>query len=224
MHRPLPRALSSVTVFAAAFLLAALPVARAQEGRVQRFNAGLILGLSASQIDGDASAGYNKVGLLAGLRGTVRLGERSDGSIEILYAQRGAQTELFPDDFIPYFRLTLNYIEVPVQWHYKDWLIEDDEESYYRVSLNTGLSYARFMNASYTDEVGFVSALVPDYIKKDDISFLLGGSIFFTRHLGLTIRYVRSIGYIYDPRKYSSPPYESAWSPHELYFQAVYMF
>ena len=211
-------------VFAALVLVAT--AAGAQEAGRQRFGAGIIAGLTASQIDGDQSAGYNKLGMQAGLRGTVRLGNRSEGSIEILFAQRGAQTELFRDEFNPfYFKLTNNYIEVPVQWHYKDWLIDDDDESFYRVSFNAGLSYARLISSSVVDETNsfFVEAVVPDYLKKDDFSFLLGGSFFATRHLGFTARYVRSIRSIYDPRDHDPAPYQQAWSPHSIYFQVVYM-
>ena len=42
-----------------------------QAQRRQRFKAGVIAGITAAQIDGDASAGYNKVGLQGGLRGIV---------------------------------------------------------------------------------------------------------------------------------------------------------
>lgn len=192
----------------------------------QRFKAGIIAGLTASQIDGDRSAGYNKLGLQAGLRGIAVLGKRTEGSIEFLYAQRGCQNDLIRDEFAPYFSLTLNYVEIPVQWHYKDWLIEgeDESEDYYKVSFNGGFSYARFMGYKVTDETFTISRVVPDYLKKDDVSLLLGASFFATRHIGITLRYVRSLGYIYDPRKWNPAPYQFGWSPHSLYFQLAYLF
>ncbi len=83
--------------------------------RNQRFKAGILAGVTAAQIDGDASAGYNKVGLQAGLRGIVLLNQKQDASIEILFTQRGSRNEAKTP---PFFKTTLNYIEVPVQWHY----------------------------------------------------------------------------------------------------------
>jgi len=192
----------------------------------QRFKAGIIAGLTASQIDGDLSAGYNKLGLQAGLRGIAILGARTEGSIEFLYAQRGCQSDLIRDEFAPYFSLTLNYLEIPVQFHYKDWLIEGEDESkdYYKVSFNAGFSYARFMSYKTVDETSTVSLIVPNFLKKDDVSLLLGASFFATRHIGISLRYVRSIGLIYNPEKWNPAPYSRGWNAHSLYFQLAYLF
>lgn len=208
-------------LLAALFLLPSL----AQSQRTQRFKAGIVAGLTASQIDGDLSAGYNKLGLQAGLRGIALLTKRTEGSIELLFVQRGSQSELVRDQLNPYnFSLTLNYIEVPLQWHYKDWLVDDGDEEYYRVSFNAGLSYARFMSAKVDDEFSGVNAVAPDFLKKNDFSFLIGASFFAGPHLGFTFRYVRSIGYMYDPRDWDPAPAQKAWNAHSLYFQTVYLF
>jgi hypothetical protein len=191
-----------------------------------RFKGGIVAGLSASQIDGDLSAGYNKLGLLAGLRVASRLKKRTEASIEFLYAQRGAQTELLKDKFNPFnFSLTLNYVEVPIQWHFKDWLIEydDEKDNYYRVSFNAGLSYARFISAKNRDDNDFLSGVVPDFLKKDDFSMLLGANFMANRHIGFTFRYVRSLNFMYDPRDWPSPPAQRGWRGHCLYFQTFYL-
>ena len=75
------------------FILPALGIAffillqpfRTEAQRQQRFKAGVIAGVTASQIDGDASAGFHKVGLQGGLRGIVVLKPRQEASIEFLY-------------------------------------------------------------------------------------------------------------------------------------------
>lgn len=207
--------------------LLCLPLwSEAQTRRTQRFQAGIVAGFTASQIDGDNSAGYNKLGLTAGVRGVARLKKRTEASVEILFAQRGSQSELVRDELNPFnFSLTLNYIEVPVLFHYKDWFVEDDEDGFYRVSVNTGLSYARFMNHNLRDE-GFsgLGVVLPDYLKKDDISFLLGANFFANRHVGFSFRYVRSLGAMYDPGDWDPSPYRNAWRGHCLYFQGVYLF
>jgi Outer membrane protein beta-barrel domain len=193
-----------------------------------RFKAGIIAGLTASQIDGDLSAGYNKLGLQGGLRVIGRLTERTDASLEFLFSQRGAQRELVQNRYgDPLYPIALNYVEIPVQWHYKDWLIEGDDESknYYRVAIGAGLSYARLIGSRMKDgpENPFFG-LVPDFIKKNDLSFVLGFNFFANRHLGFSVRYNRSIVYMYDPRDHQNPPYNRAWNGHCLYFQTVYLF
>jgi len=190
-----------------------------------RFRAGAVLGLTASQIDGDLSAGYNKLGFQGGLRVISRLKGHMEASMEILYSQRGCQNELVPSDYDPNpFALTLNYIEVPVQWHYNDWLIEYDDEklNYHRVSFNAGLSYARLFSSKVDDDFNWLNGVSPDYLEKNDLSIVLGANFFFSRHFGLTVRWNRSLVLLYDSRK--SPRGGKSWNQHSLYFQTVYLF
>ena len=191
----------------------------------RRFNAGLIVGATASQIDGDQYAGYHKLGLQAGLRGIARLGNRSEASLEFLYAQRGSQSSLFNNNQVLFpFKLTLNYVEIPVQWHYKDWFIEDDQDGFWRVSFNTGLSYARFINAKTGKDGSSIYDVVPDYLRKNDVSLLLGANFFINRHVGFTFRYVRSLALMYQPNDWDNAPVDRGWISHCLYMQGVYLF
>ncbi len=192
-----------------------------------RFGAGLIVGVTASQIDGDQSAGFNKLGLQAGLRGITRLGKRTDASIEILYAQRGAQSRIIKDQYDPYyFTLRLNYIEVPVQWHYKDWKVkgEDGDPDWYKAAFNIGLSYARYMGTKTKGEPQGLDIVALDYLKKNDLALVIGVNFMATQHIGLTFRYVRSLVSMYDPRDYNPAPYKSSLVSRCLYFQTVYLF
>jgi len=192
-----------------------------------RFRGGIIAGVSASQIDGDNSAGYNKPGLVTGLRVLARLGPRADASIEMLYAQRGSQSEIIRDNYNPNnFSLTLNYIEVPIQWHYNDWLVEGDDASgdFYRISFNAGLSYARYFSYKFKGEPNGIERVANGFLKKNDISLLLGANFFFTKHFGLTLRWVRGIGAMYNPNDWKTPPIKNAWLGHCLYLEGVYMF
>jgi len=190
----------------------------------RRFNAGLIIGATASQIDGDQYAGYNKLGVQAGLRGIARLRNRSEASIEFLFAQRGSQSSLFNNQAQFPFKLTLNYVEIPVQWHYKDWFIEDDQDGFWRVSFNAGLSYARFINAKTGKDGSSIYEVVPDYLRKNDVSLLLGANFFVNRHIGFTFRYVRSLTLMYQPNDWDNAPVDRGWLGHCLYMQGVYLF
>ncbi len=190
----------------------------------ERFTGGLVAGVTASQIDGDASAGYNKLGLTAGVRGGIRLKKQIESSIELLYVQRGAQDELIQSNPTN-FSITLHYIEVPVQIHIKDWLTEDaNNQPYYRLHFNGGLSYARLMRTSVRDDLSAVSAVAPDFLQQNDLSVTLGFTWFANSHLGFNFRWARSIIPIYQPAKWSQPPASNKWVPHNLYMSAVYMF
>lgn len=189
-----------------------------------RFRAGAVLGLTASQIDGDLSAGYNKLGLQAGLRAIARLQRRTEASVEILFAQRGAQSELVRDAEAFGFSVALNYIEVPLQFHFKDWLIEDEDGDYHKVAFNGGLSYARLIGTKVSDDLSAMEVIVPEFLKKDDFSFLLGANFYANRNLCFTLRYVRSIGFMYDPRDWNPAPAQRGWNGHCLYFQTAWLF
>ncbi len=194
-----------------------------------RFKAAVVAGLTASQIDGDLSAGYHKLGVQGGLRGIARLQPRQDLSIEFLYSQRGCKSTLLKDQFDPYrFSHTLNYVEVPVLWNYKDWLIEgeDDADDFYRVAFNIGLSYARLISASSKGEgSGIGAVLEPEILlKKSDVSFLVGANFMASQHLGFTFRYVRSFGRMYNPSNFDPAPYPYTLNGHCLYFQTFYLF
>ena len=201
-------------------LLFMLPNA-AQSQRTQRFKAGIIAGLTASQIDGDESAGYHKVGLQAGLRGVARLKKKQDASVEILYTQRGCRHQ--PQTF-PLFSTTLNYIEVPVQWHYHDWLVDGDEDDgFYRVQFNAGLSYGRLLDYKdkYGIEGGGITAALPD-LNSNSFTVLLGATFYASRHIGFTFRWQRALNNLYNTGEGGN--YAKDLNEHSIAFQALYMF
>jgi len=205
----------------ALFLLTFLPLLLAAQ---PRFRAGAVAGLTASQIDGDLSAGYNKLGFQGGLRVITRLKGKTEASMEFLFSQRGCQNELIPSDFDPNpFALTLNYVEVPIQWHYKDWLVEYDDEklNYHKFSFNAGLSYARLISSKVDDDFNWLNSVAPDRLEKNDLSLVLGVNFFASRNFGFTVRWNRSLVLMYDSRKH--PQGGKSWNGHCLYFQTVYL-
>lgn len=211
-------------VVALLFLLFAPAQAGAQrKANIQRFKAGLIAGVTASQIDGDNSAGYHKVGLQGGLRGIIRLHPKQELSVEMLFTQRGCRNQ---PKYIPEFSTTLNYAEVPFEWHYKDWPIGENAKTpdYYRMQLNVGFSYARLINYSNKhnfDDAGITAAL-PD-LNTNSFCFLLGASLFVSKHVAFTVRYNRSLNNLYKPGK-PGTNYAMTLSEHFLAFQSMYVF
>lgn len=159
----------------------------------QRFKAGLIFGLNAAQLNGDDSAGYNKLGLNGGLRGTAMLRDKMDLVIEMLYSQRGSYEKFINGDM----EIDLRYIEVPVMISYKDWYKED--EDYYKVQAVAGFSYARLLEA--TAFGSFHDAEV-DNFNTNDYAFTIGFDIMFTKHFGMGTRWTRSFNRLYDNREH----------------------
>lgn len=169
-----------------------------------RFGGGLVLGFNASQMDGDRAAGYSKVGLNAGLRGTVRLNEDGKWQLrtEMLFSQRGART-IERDLVITNWKATLNYLEVPVLVSYLDWFQE--ENNYYKVHFSAGLSYGRLFNTKVTEIFSHPKEVV-DIFQQNDVSYTAGLSYFITRNWGVTARYTRSFNYLFHPKNHKDDP------------------
>lgn len=157
-----------------------------------RFNGALVFGFNAAQIDGDLLAGYNKLGLMGGVKLDYRLDEPWYLELELLYSQRGSQSELLADGSVPIRKINLQYIEIPILARYKDWWIDDG--GYYKVDAEAGLSYA-YMFDSNSSQGSFIWET--EDFNKHDISFTLGVNYYLTKHWGFGFRYTRSITRLY---------------------------
>lgn len=155
--------------------------------KAQKFGGALILGLNASQIDGDQLAGYDKLGLTGGLKVSYALKKPWGMAVEMLYSQRGSQTDRLLNTGGPIRTIDLKYIEIPVTATYADWHIQ--EGNYYKVNAEAGLSYGYLFNAYNAEDNVKEPA---DDLLRNDISFLFGGNYFFNKRWGLGFRYTRS--------------------------------
>jgi len=112
----------------------------------QLFKAGIVTGLNLAQIDGDALAGYDKLGLNIGVMADIYVADSWSVSIEILFAQKGASTGIFtnslnndPNTFgNPPYRWRWDYIELPLLIHYND---------QNKMNFGVGIAPARLVNA-----------------------------------------------------------------------------
>ena len=175
------------------FLLLGLTATGTSQG--QRFKAGLLLGFNASQINGDDLWGYNKAGLNAGFRVITILNERTEVSMDILYSQRGSQSAFSLDNSRLLNRYNLNYIEVPVIFHYKDWEVEIENETYYRVEGAAGLAYGRLFGAS---AIANPFEGREDLFNENDISWLIGFGYHADPHHSFHFRYTSSINQLFN--------------------------
>ncbi|MEN8116426.1 MAG: porin family protein [Bacteroidota bacterium] len=81
----------------------------------QRFDAGLIAGFNASQVEGDAFKGFNKAGVLAGIFVQTDVAPAIVAGMEIKYSQKGSRKKYNPK--LPEqekYVMRLGYIDIPV--------------------------------------------------------------------------------------------------------------
>ena len=156
------------------------------------FGAGLKLGSTFCQIDGDDSFGFNRFGVTAGIFGTAKLNKLMNLGIEFLYSQRGSRSSSKEDVLVG---IKLNYLEIPVLLQVNDWMIETDRGSYHRIRFEGGLSLGRLLSASTLNNL-------EDRFSKNDISWILGSQYFWHKNWSISGRYTSSWTPIY---KFTDP-------------------
>ena len=86
------------------------------------FKAEVISGFNLSQVDGDETAGFRKLGLNTGLGVVLPLNKNWSLSFETLYNQKGSRMRRQYSDSLEdgSYRLKLNYAEIPLMVQYTD--------------------------------------------------------------------------------------------------------
>src|SRR4030042_3853191 len=79
----------------------------------QPFHGGILFGFTASQVEGDSYAGYDKAGLQAGVFISTALSRTIDARLEIKYCARGAKNPASEDN-TGLYKLTLHYVDLPL--------------------------------------------------------------------------------------------------------------
>ena len=153
----------------------------------QTFKAYITSGINASQIDGDFEVGYNKIGFTGGLGVGVNLNDQSFLSTEFVFSQRGSKNARLDKESNITGDIHFNYIELPVVYRLNDWYQE--EEAYYKVWLEGGLSVGRLITANFKfdDPPEFI-----DDLRTTDLSFVLGGGLNINKHIFVNARFTRS--------------------------------
>lgn len=182
-----------------------------------------VLGANASQIAGDLLAGFDKVGLHGGLRGTASLSEKAGLSVELLYSGRGSRPDIFNDIADPDINITLRYLELPVYLTMSDWY--DQEQGYYKAYAAGGFSYGRLIESSTFDHFNTGDAdldLLAKEFNQNDISWLFGFGFRLSRHFIISARYTRSITLLLNARKKELNT--NSLRPFFLTFRGEYVF
>ena len=110
----------------------------------QEFNAGILTGLSTSQVSGDNLGGFNKAGLILG--GFVNRDVNSSISlqIEMMFIQKGSSNPK-PENLLG--EIHLDYIEVPIILTFKN------SE---KINLNFGVHISALIDGYYQDIYGIM--------------------------------------------------------------------
>lgn len=169
----------------------------------QTFGAGAILGLNASQIDGDGSEGYNRAGIEIGLEGIIFTGERTEVRTGIIYSQRGALSNFLGYTDENTSSIYLQYVAIPLNFHLKDWL---HENGYYKIHYYAGLSYGRLFEADVRTAGGNIA---PNNYQQNDISWNAGLSYMINSSWSLGLKYTGSLNLLYDSRKFELEDFPS---------------
>lgn len=204
-------------------LLSVLPLLPGSGQAQQRFKAGLVLGVNASQINGDDIAGFDKLGLRGGLRGIILLGERSDISVDLLFSERGSASELVPNNQSLRRLVRTRYIEVPVLFNFRDWL---SPKGHYQVHIAGGLSYGRLFD-TFVDAFGVMEEEQANF-NNNDLSLVLGVGYAPSPKLEFAARYNRSVIPLYNNQKHLTnagiPRFKYMLWAYFLSFEAIYQF
>ncbi len=152
-----------------------------QIGFAQTFGGGIFGGLSASQLDGDRSSGYNKAGFSFGIYTNAQINKYVDAQMELKYIQKGSKWE--SEDQSVFYQSKLNYIELPLflKYHFLG-----------RFSANIGLTVGYLQKATENkDRIGDEPADPP--FDEFEFSGLAGVEYEIIENLFFNVRFNYSI-------------------------------
>ncbi len=153
----------------------------------QTFNAGLMAGLSLTQVHGDGWSGFDKAGLCVGGFVNTNVREKMNIQMELLYIEKGSQKNADPQngDYNSYL-LELNYLEVPIllRYHLK------------KIDLEAGPGFGALIKQAESDQHGPIIGV--EEFKTLDVSFIFGVSYVFSDHVNVNWRINNSVLSISD--------------------------
>jgi hypothetical protein len=172
--------------------------AQSYDGEPKVFAGGLILGANFAQVDGDNFYGYHKIGLNAGGIVYIHFTPKVGASMELLYSQKGSRGQRvthspYAGDFVLLYFMSLNYVEVPVLFHY----------TVRKLDFEAGASYCRLINSSEWVAGDYTMPLDPvtNDFYKTDINYIFGLSRQVYKKFHLNFRFQYSFASMRSPDK-----------------------
>jgi hypothetical protein len=197
---------------------------RRRKPKLERFAAGLILGYSFSQIDGDDYTGYDRGAPLFGFQVSTQIHRKWSLDVNFTYVRKGANIEnevydfrvnLDKDRFIH-----LDYAEVPILLKYRPM---GDESRFY---VEGGFSYGKMLNSNITERVTeFTEVIYADIegdFKKDEINAIIGFGSALNKDLTIGMRFSYGLNKFYINESPIEKINYSIYYPKEILFLRNY--
>lgn len=154
-------------------------------GFSQRFEGGVLVGLNASQVDGDNYSGYRKPGIALGGYVQTNLSRTVYAGMELKFAQKGSRNidSLAIQGQIKYI-MRLNYVDLPVYLG-----VRTSE----RISLLVGVSPGYLISGTEYNDYGKLTEQDQKAFSEFDLQGLLGFRFQFTKRLFVDLRGAYSV-------------------------------
>ena len=159
----------------------------------QSFNAGLIVGPTFCQVDGDNYAGFHQLGFTAGFYASLPLNDHFSAQMELKYSLLGAHSsdrEVNEFYYTPY-SLRLHYAEIPLMLRYDLGRFRVNGRPLDFISLEAGVSADVRLRA--TEDVYGDYQVTTSRWNLFSATANAGLHFAFNEHLGLGVRYMYSI-------------------------------
>lgn len=154
-------------------------------GFSQRFEGGVLVGLNASQVDGDNYSGYRKPGIALGGYVQTNLSRTVYAGMELKFAQKGSRNidSLAIQGQIKYI-MRLNYVDLPVYLG-----VRTSE----RISLLVGVSPGYLISGTEYNDYGKLTEQDQKAFSEFDLQGMLGFRFQFTKRLFVDLRGAYSV-------------------------------
>ncbi|OYT17829.1 MAG: hypothetical protein B7C24_00790 [Bacteroidetes bacterium 4572_77] len=182
--------------------------------RAQQFTGGIMAGLVGSQVAGDPSSGYNKLGFYSGAFTHRQFTLKSGAQLEIYYIQKGARENPTKENGQVQYLMRIQYIEIPLLYTYT---INP------KLDLQTGLAFSYFIGTAY-EEYNFNQSVPNTPFHKASATFILGIDYKINDNLSANFRTNNSITPIRDHASGQKRFFNRGQYSDALCFGLVYTF
>ncbi len=151
----------------------------------QRFDAGLIAGFNASQVEGDYFKGYNKAGILAGIYVQTDVAPAIVAGLEIKYSQKGSRRKYDPKlPDVDKYIMRLGYIDIPIYMGFR---------ANNRSMIIAGITPGVLLHARELNSYGEFPVEDQHPFKNFDLQPFVGFKFDFLERLSLDLRFALSV-------------------------------
>jgi hypothetical protein len=135
------------------------------------------LGLTASQVHGDAYSGYHKLGITGGVYVNAALSKITSAELGMIFIQKGSRKNqnIEKGDYTAYY-FNLNYVEIPLYLRFQP----------NKFFITVGVSFAYLINYYEANEFGDITGYAPPL--KQEYSVNLGVGAEITQRVSFELR------------------------------------